>query len=299
MQISVQKYNFFTISLPISQFKCTFALNFLTKTSFHMKKFTFIALLACFILACSTEVDDTIVFDNITSDKDIKLSNDENSPVCAVHLQIATASEKKSGHKAEVINRIIQKQLLNMEELSMQQAADSFANAYTSTYLRNLLPLYNQDRADTAKRTWYEYHYVITSEARQGSKSTMAYIVTTDYYEGGAHGVNQRTTMNFDVQTGRLIGLNDIFVPGYENLLTAVLQKALCEKVGVANISDLRQKGYLVKMQMFPTPNFIFEDETITFIYNPSEIAPHTLGEIELVIPLSDLDQILRKENKS
>ena len=262
-----------------------------------MKKFTFTALLACIVLACSTEIEDTIVFDNATADKEVKLSNDEGSPVCAVHLQIATAIEE-NGHKGEVVNRIIQKRLLNMEELTMQQAVDSFANTYTSSYIHNLLPLYNQDRADTAKRTWYEYHYVITSEARQGSKSTMAFIATTDYYEGGAHSVNQRTTMNFDVQTGRLIGLNDIFVPGYENLLNAVLQKALCEKVGVADISNLRQKGYLVGVQMFPSENFILEDETITFIYNPSEIAPHTLGETELVVPLSNLEQVLRKEQK-
>ena len=263
-----------------------------------MKKFTFTVLMACFFLACSTDIDDTIVFDNVTADKEVKLSNDEGSPVCAIHLQIATASEE-NGHKAEVVNRIIQKRLLNMEELTMQQAADSFANTYATTYLCNLLPLYNQDRADTAKRSWYEYHYVITSEARQGSKSTMAFIANTDYYEGGANSVNLRTAMNFDIKTGRLMGLNDIFVPGYENLLNAILQKALCEKVGVADISDLRQKGYLVGMQMFPSENFILEDETITFIYNPSEIAPRTLSETELVIPLSDLELILRKEQKS
>jgi hypothetical protein len=50
---------------------------------------------------------------------------------------------------------------------------------------------------------------------------------------------------------------------------------------------------------MYPTSNFILDEETITFIYNPSEIAPHTMGETELVIPLSSLTQILRKEYKS
>ena len=263
-----------------------------------MKKFTLTTLLACFILACSTEIEDTIVFDTVIGDKEVKLSNDENSPKCAVHLQITTASEK-NGHKAEVVNRIIQKRLLDMEELTMQQAVDSFANTYTSTYLRNLLPLYNQDRADPAKRTWYEYHYVITSEAYQGSKNTMAFIAIIDYFEGGSHGMNMRNTMNFDVKTGRLLELNDIFVPGYEGQLTAVLQKALCEKVGAKNIRDLRDKGYLLKMQMYPTPNYILGDETITFVYNPSEIAPHTQGETELVIPLSNLTQILRKEYQS
>ena len=263
-----------------------------------MKKTTFSALLLCLVVSCTTEIEDTILFDSISINKEMKLSNDEGSPVCAVSLQLKYATEK-NGHKAEVVNEIIQQKLFNMSELTIQQAADSFANSYTSTYVRNFLPLYNQDRADTTKRSWYEYHYVITSEARQGSKSTMAFIANTDYYEGGANSVNLRTAMNFDIMTGRLMGLNDIFVPGYENLLNAILQKALCEKVGVADISDLRQKGYLVGMQMFPSENFILEDETITFIYNPSEIAPRTLSETELVIPLSDLEQILRKEQKS
>ena len=263
-----------------------------------MKKFTLTTLLACFILACSTDIDDTIIFDSVTADKDITLSNDEGSPMCAVHLQIATASEI-NGPKAEVVNRIIQKRLLDMEELTMQQAVDSFANTYTTTYLRSLLPLYNQDRADTAKRSWYEYHYVITSEARQGSKKTMVFIATTDYYEGGVHGVNMRTTMNFDVKTGRLMELNDIFVPGFENQLSAILLTALREKVGANRTSDLNDMGYLLKVEMYPTPNFILGDGTITFIYNPSEIAPHTQGETELVIPLSDLTQILRKEYQS
>ena len=260
-----------------------------------MKKFTFTALLACTVLACSPEIEDTIVFDNTTADKEVKLSNDEGSPVCAVHLQIATAIEE-NGYKGEVVNRIIQKRLLNMEGLTMQQAVDSFANTYTSSYLRNLLPIYNQDRADTTKRTWYEYHYVITSEARQGSKSTMAFIATTDYYEGGAHSVNQRTTMNFDVQTGRLMGLNDIFVPGYENLLNTVLQKALCEKVGADGLAALHKMGYLVGMDMFPAENFILNDETITFIYNPDEIASADKGTTELIISLNALKPILKPE---
>ena len=262
-----------------------------------MKKYFFTALMACFVLACSTEIDNTIVFGDVIADKEVKLSNDENSPKCAVHLQIATASEI-NGHKGAAVDRIIQKRLLNMEELTMQQAADSFANTYTGTYARNLLPLYNQDRADTAKHSWYDYHYVITSEAIQGSKNSMAFIATIDYFEGGARSVNMRNIMNFDVQTGRLLGLNDVFVPGFENLLTAVLQKALCEKIGVNDISDLRQQGYLAGMQMYPTSNFILGDETVTFVYNPSEIAPHTQGETELIIPINDLTQILRDEYK-
>ena len=262
-----------------------------------MKKTTFTALLLCLAVSCTTEIEDAIFFDSATFDKEVKLSNDEGSPVCAVHLQLEYATDK-NGHKAEVINEIIQQRLLNMSELTVQQAADSFASIYTSSYVRNFLPLYNQDRADTTKRSWYEYHYVITSQTQPGGFGTTSYNAIIDYFEGGAHGVNQRMTMNFENKTGRLLELEDIFVPGFESQLNPILQKALSEKVGVTNLKELQDKGYLFSMEMFPSKNFLLSDETISFIYNPYEIASYDKGETELNIALSALKNILKPEYK-
>lgn len=262
-----------------------------------MKKTTFSVLLMCMVLSCTTEIEDTILFESATSDREVKLSNDEGSPVCVVHLQLQYASEK-NGHKAEVVNEIIQNKLLNMSELTVQQAVDSFANTYTSSYVRNFLPLYNQDRADTAKRSWYEYHYVITSQTQPGGFGTTSYDAIIDYYEGGAHGVNQRMTMNFENKTGRLLELEDIFVPGFESQLNPILQKALLEKVGVRNLRELKDKGYLFSMKMFPSKNFLLSDETISFIYNPYEIATYDKGETEINIALGALKNILKPEYK-
>lgn len=262
-----------------------------------MKKTTFLALLLCLAVSCATEIDDTIYFDSISTDKEVKLSNNEGSPICAVHIQLKYATEK-NGHKAEVVNEIIQQKLLNMSELTIQQAADSFANSYTTSYVRNFLPLYNQDRADTTKRSWYEYHYIITSQTEPGGFGTMTYTAIIDYYEGGAHGNNQRMTLNIENKTGRLLELEDIFVPGFESQLNPILQKALSEKVDAKDFKDLQDKGYLFSMEMFPSKNFILNDETITFIYNPYEIASYDKGETELSLSLSTLDNILRPEFK-
>ena len=262
-----------------------------------MKKTTFSALLLCLAVSCTTETEDTIFFDSVISDKEVKLSNDEGSPVCAVHLQLEYATDK-NGHKAEVVNEYIIQKLLDMKDITVQQAVDSFANTYTRTYVRNFLPLYNQDRADTTKRSWYEYHYVITSQTQTNNIGTTAYIAIIDYFEGGAHGVNQRMTMNFENKTGRLLELQDLFVPGFEGQLNAILQQALCEKIGVPDLSDLREEGYLPSMEMYPSKNFILNDETINFIYAPYEIASYDKGEIELTIPFSMLNDILRTEFK-
>jgi hypothetical protein len=103
-------------------------------------------------------------------------------------------------------------------------------------------------------------------------------------------------TILFDNITGKELTLNDIFVEGYETALTPILLQSLEEKVGVGSLGELKNKGYLLKMKIFPSKNFILNDETITFIYNPREIASYDKGSIELTVALSALKKILKKE---
>ena len=259
----------------------------------NRKFFACSALVLLLLASCKNEMTDGMEFDTVTVERTVNLSNEDNSPKCSVSLNLAYATES-NGHRAEVLNNYIVKRLFNMEDVSVKTAIEDFSNHYTASYKQNLLPLYNQDRADTTKRAWYDYHYVITTETRPGSKGTIAYLATVDYYEGGAHGINQLLPMNVDTETGQHLTLSDIFVPGYEQLLNQILLKALMEKAGVKNLAALRDKGYLRAMEMFPTENFILDDETITFTYNPSEIAPYETGTTVLIIPYEKIEKILR-----
>lgn len=260
-----------------------------------IKKITLLGLVALLMPSCESVDENVVLFDEVSTEKVVKLANEEQSPTCAVHLKLAYATEE-NGHKAQVINEIIKKRLLNMHDLTMKQAIDSFANSYTESYRQNFRPLYNQDRTDSTKRSWYEYHYVITSQTQQGGKGTTAYIATIDYFEGGAHGTNMQQTIIFDSKTGEELTLDNIFVKGYEKTLTTILLQALQEKLDVGSMEELRNKGYLRNIKMFPSKNFILNDETITFIYNPHEIAPYDKGSMELTISLSSLNSILNKE---
>lgn len=257
-----------------------------------MKKILFLAA-ATLLLACGSDQEETIQFGTVQADKTVQLSNDDNSPSCTVHLELAYATDD-NGHKAEVVNNAIQRRLLDVENLTMQQAADSFANVYTSNYKKNFLPLYNQDRGDEKKHAWYEYHYVIKTETQIGYRGASVYDIFLDYYEGGAHGINQHLTMNFERETGRTLSLADVFAPGYEHQLNVILLKALQEKTGTKNITELHDRGYLYSMDMFPSENFVLGEETITFIYNPYEIAPYAVGTTELTIAYSELENILK-----
>ena len=176
----------------------------------------------------------------------------------------------------------------------MKIAAEKFISTYTDDYKKTMQPLYSQDRNDASKRFWYEYHYILEATTQKGTDNTITYLTTIDYYEGGAHGINQQQILNFDSRTGLLLTLKDIFVSGYEQPLKDLLLKALLSKTGCKNIRALRTKGYLSSMDIFPTENFILGSETITFIYNPSEIAPYAMGSTQLIIPYSDLDKLIK-----
>jgi hypothetical protein len=242
---------------------------------------------------CKGSDEGIVEFQSVVTDKIMPLTNENNSPTCSVHLEMKEAT-KESGHPGELINATVMKRLLDREENTMQLAIDAFANNYTETYKKTMVPLYNQDRADTTKKAWYQYHYIINTSTQQGSKGTIVYLATVDYYEGGAHGINQLITLNFETKTGRQLTLADIFATGYEQPLKNILLKALKEKTGCTTMSALREKGYLYSMDIFPSENFILGDETITFVYNPYEIAPYAMGSTELIIPYSDVDKLLK-----
>ena len=263
----------------------------------RQKIFTAFAALLVLLFSCKGVDESQIEFAQVKAEKTVSLSNEAMSPKCSVSLAIAYATEA-NGHRAEVINNTVSRRLLNIGDKSMQTAADEFAEQYTQAYLEHMLPLYNQDRADTTKKAWYEYHYIIEATTQPGTANTLTYLATIDYYEGGAHGINQLITFNFDIATGKQITLADLFAPGYETELKNTLLKALKSKTGLNSMNELKEAGYLYSMDIFPSENFILNDETITFVYNPYEIAPYAVGSIELIITYSEVSKILNPSFK-
>ena len=221
-------------------------------------KYTLIFVILAVFTGCRNDDEGKLTFEMLESEKTIRLSNEELSPVC------------------------------------MQGAMDQFAEAYTMSYKTNMLPLYNADRADTTKRSWYEFHYIINATTEQTSKRTLAYLATIDYSEGHANSIHQLIPLNFKVETGKEIRMKDIFVDGYETQLPPVLLKALMEKTESQNLDQLKEKGYLDQVEMYVPENFIVSDNTITFIFNPSEIASLELGTIELVLTYAQLKKFVK-----
>lgn len=224
--------------------------------------------------------------------KAVPVVDKDNAPQCQINLQVKYV--KGDDERTLNINNAIEQRLFMYDNLTMQQAVDSFANVYTSEYRKNMAPLYREDHDDDLKHAWYEYRYEIETDTQKGKDGCLVYVINLNMYEGGAHGIHQQLVMNFDEKTGKQITYDDLFVQGHEHRLREMLLEELKRQTKTNSLEELQEQDYLLTMDIYAPQNFILGDDEITFIYNPYEIAPYAKGNTELTLPYSALKEIMK-----
>jgi hypothetical protein len=126
-----------------------------------------------------------------------------------------------------------------------------------------------------------------------GNIVSMAY--KSYQYTGGAHGLGNISLTVFDLNQNRILSINDIFKSGYEHVLQEVLENHLREQYDIAPGEPLNgQNGILFDKHLALTKNFYLTGRGIGFIYNPYEVAPYVVGQIELFVPFSEITGIVQ-----
>lgn len=240
---------------------------------------------------------DSIKFDSIKMDSTVYLTEDTAGPRCHISLCLTYAK----GKNAENINdSVIRSDILcpdyfsiTSQKISIPEAADSFVNRYLNDYKNDYGDLY---KADKTHANSYNCEYIVKTYVKQDAEDYYTYIANIYSYGGGAHGNSIVITKNIDVQSGRIVSLKDIFVPGYESELNELIVNNLCKMYKVKNLKELNEKTIFMGIDVYPSDNFIIEDKDITFIYAPDEIAYHAAGEIRVKISNSELEELLKKK---
>ena len=58
----------------------------------------------------------------------------------------------------------------------------------------------------------------------------------------------------------------------------------------------MRDDPFIEKNQFYISPNFLFDIDGMTFIYQPYEIGPYSMGNIELKLSWNQLKEIIKPE---
>lgn len=122
------------------------------------------------------------------------------------------------------------------------------------------------------------------------TKQLLSYEVSRYVYTGGAHGVSSTICWVFDLTTGQQLTEDDIFVPGYTDALTQLLQKAL--EASTASQHLALETFYMD--QVLPNGNFAITEEGIYYQFNPYDIAPYAVGETRLLLDKEALRPLMQ-----
>ena len=110
-------------------------------------------------------------------------------------------------------------------------------------------------------------------------------------YYGAAHPNSGIQVLNFDLKTGALISLNDLFSPGSRKDLKKIVEKAFIKAWGGEDWDFTPRSG-----DFNLSENFSLERDGLHFYYNQYEIGPYAMGAPDVIISWKELTKLL-KEN--
>lgn len=148
------------------------------------------------------------------------------------------------------------------------------------------LSYWMNENGDPVYSSWH-----VTGEVGyEAPKGYISYTIQGDeYHFGAAHGYYYIGVMIFDLSTGLQVHEGDLFVEGYQERLSELLNQYV-------ETAENYEEGFLMVDTIEPNDNFSVHAGGITYFFNPYEITAYCYGIIDITIPWDALKDILRPD---
>lgn len=115
-------------------------------------------------------------------------------------------------------------------------------------------------------------------------------------FTGGAHGNSVAEHLTFDLETGKVLTLDELLKPGWNEAVRALAEAALRRAHGLKPEDSLHEEGPLQVETLELNGNWHLTPEGLGFCYDPYEIAAYAVGFINPVIRYRDLKDWIRPD---
>jgi len=142
-----------------------------------------------------------------------------------------------------------------------------------------------------AEMAWY---VDITGKFIELNEQVATYQITSTSYAGGAHPNSSTRYFSYDLGRGRVFTVANMFKPGSEAKLLEAIKEALAYQLGTT-VDGLGNAGIFVD-QLSDIGNPYLTEDAVVFHYNPYEIAPYSMGPVDVTIWSTEIEQYLTPE---
>ena len=207
----------------------------------------------------------------------------DNAHCASVTMSYPKVTSTDNPQVAETINCFIQEQLIEYSDENEKQpkSLDELATMFIHDF---------QADPDTTG-TWELERSV---EVVYGTAQFITLLLSENGYTGGAHPFSGQRFFVLDTRTGKQLTLANLLNANYAEKLNPLGEKYFRAARELAPNANLTDEGFWFENNQFKlNTNFGVTAKGLAFIFNPYEVAPYALGSTELLIPYTDVRELI------
>lgn len=267
-----------------------------------MGKFYLIILMAAFLSACSGTKEDvakSVKFENFTKDTVCYISSSTNAPSLKVRVEAELPVTCPNVELLSQMQKLVGSAIIGHDTTAI--VPDKTLGMYVQKCVNDYKSLekeYNIIKDTLAEGNIvpnsFNWEIGLKGVVSYSDKGILCYQTEKETFTDGEHRSNFINCYNISVVDGHIIGLNDIFDDNYEEIITPSIISKLKEQYKSDNLSSI---GFFDEDEICPSQNFSIDNEGITFIYNPGDIALKGLGGIKVNLSFQELTVVVKPES--
>ncbi len=244
------------------------------------------------LVSCVAKKKHPVDYKLIKLEEKIPLVNgDPDSISYHVELNFTELTNYTNKSALKKVKKELNKQFFDIEKKDC--SADPFINF--KSMIIDLARTYRSEAVEL-KKEYGEMNYMLNYELIKNSSivynenNLLIIGLETYIYNGGAHGLGNKSYLHFNMKTGESFSLKDVFEEGSETEVNHIIQSR-CEEKKQADEFDIFGDAS-------PTinENFYFDNKNFYFLYNPYEIGPYSSGYIIIDIPIKELKKLINSK---
>jgi hypothetical protein len=179
---------------------------------------------------------------------------------------------------------------------NFNKAVSGFVTSQTAEFKKQHKADLAEIAANAADADRPGYALEISYHTPYADKNLISLLVWTYQFTGGAHGNSFSTTFNYDLSSGRMLKLDDLFQPNSNHLrlISDYCLKTLTKELGAVADANWLKEGAGPKAENFKSWNITPDGLQITF--DAYQVAAYAFGPQEVIVPYSVLKSAIKPD---
>lgn len=280
---------------------------------------TIFVILSVFFTSCNVDTEkktlkeNQVEFDTLIVENRQYLQNDTTSPYCDLNIHFVYPIN--SGEMdLEMLQQLFISSTfgLSYDDFTPKEAIDRYASNFLKNYeadsrvfnkelsgLDNNTDLIAQTfnvphEKELHPQEFYTYIETLETKIHFNKNNLLSFQVCRTNKKGSSASYNSFNNYVVDLESGKLVTENDLFVAGYDVALQQLFESKLLQQNKVNTVYDLEELGYFGIEEIMPNRNFLIDEDGITYIFNKGEYSAYLLDAPEIFLPFKDVVMLLR-----